>query len=172
MTRAYSTRKLIGTCWNCGKEFEYRQSKNDRERVYCSRPCFYEGLHKNKGGAIVNGLPQVKEAITVRPCLACEEDYEVKMWNQKWCSNCVPDKAAASRMLNYGVSQRDWDRMLIEQHGMCALCKIRPATVMDHCHKTLKNRRPLCQGCNMALGRFEEDGWFEKAKNYLESEVI
>lgn len=38
------------------------------------------------------------------------------------------------------------------QGGLCALCRTRPATRVDHDHATNVVRGWLCNGCNVALG--------------------
>lgn len=52
----------------------------------------------------------------------------------------------------YGITEEDFQRMLLEQEGRCALC-CKPATlVVDHCHVTGMVRGLLCRRCNVALG--------------------
>lgn len=85
------------------------------------------------------------------------------------------------RMLkkNYGVTVEQYDQMLEQQNGVCAICGkpesrsangglgMRPLSV-DHCHGSLKIRGLLCSHCNTALGLLNDDiGLFEKAIEYL-----
>jgi len=67
----------------------------------------------------------------------------------------------------YGLSFEDYTRLVIEQEGVCAICKcpekqlgkggaIRPLNV-DHCHTTGKVRGLLCAGCNLALGNLNDN---------------
>jgi hypothetical protein len=64
----------------------------------------------------------------------------------------------------YGITKDDYDKMLHEQNGVCAICK-QPETVtdkrsnnmikrlsIDHDHKTGKVRGLLCGKCNKAIG--------------------
>ena len=65
----------------------------------------------------------------------------------------------------YRIRQADYDRMLSEQDGVCALCG-RPPTqkgksdiprlVVDHNHTTRQVRALLCSECNIGLGKFQE----------------
>lgn len=61
----------------------------------------------------------------------------------------------------YGITLQDYERMLDEQGGCCAICRRPPregATLhVDHEHDTERVRGLLCFTCNNALGDFEDD---------------
>lgn len=40
--------------------------------------------------------------------------------------------------------------------GMCDICKINPATELDHCHEKKVVRGFLCRSCNIGLGNFQD----------------
>lgn len=66
----------------------------------------------------------------------------------------------------YGITLKQYDEMLAEQGGVCAIC-LQPETMIhngkikrlsvDHDHKTGKVRGILCQRCNTTLGRYEDN---------------
>lgn len=56
----------------------------------------------------------------------------------------------------YGITVNDFDRMLAEQGGVCAICREAPAQHVDHDHATLRVRGLLCFNCNGALGQFRD----------------
>jgi hypothetical protein len=69
---------------------------------------------------------------------------------------------------NYGLTVAEYDTMLREQGGVCAVCgKDEPNAhgrtgkqfrlAVDHCHKTGEVRGLLCQKCNRAIGLLEDD---------------
>jgi hypothetical protein len=79
----------------------------------------------------------------------------------------------------YGLTVEDYERMLAEQDGVCAICKQpRPENRtlhVDHDHETGEIRALLCFRCNNALGDFEEEyELFQRAADYLDrdSELI
>jgi len=85
-----------------------------------------------------------------------------------------PDKAKNSRLRSkYGITLIDFNRMLVEQNGVCKICKKEGknnsgSLNVDHCHGTSKVRGLLCAGCNTAIGLFYEDvGTMKNAITYL-----
>lgn len=106
-------------------------------------------------------------------CKPCQ--YETrKAWALKY-----PEKAAAlqkrwrdnnperakelGRKYLYGLQPGEYDRMLQEQNGRCAICKTdypkgrSKSFHVDHCHETGKVRGLLCHGCNVSIGHFNHD---------------
>ena len=65
----------------------------------------------------------------------------------------------------YGITQDDYERMLNDQDGGCAICgtdnpygegntqdRASFSFAVDHCHETSRVRGLLCNTCNRALG--------------------
>jgi hypothetical protein len=91
-----------------------------------------------------------------------------------------PDRLRDNNLRSkYGISLADYNQMLAEQDGVCAICslpervkhgksgKTAPLAV-DHCHDTGRVRGLLCFSCNVALGKFNDDHTLvNKALNYL-----
>lgn len=98
-------------------------------------------------------------------CKPCRNEY----WRTRRATN--PEARAKHRdavkrsqwLTGYGLTSADYNRMLAEQDGKCALCKSpehgRTERFkywnVDHCHKTGKVRALLCHVCNITLGKFE-----------------
>jgi hypothetical protein len=61
----------------------------------------------------------------------------------------------------YGISRVEYDRMLAEQCGRCAICGNLPAEGkhlrVDHCHNSHLVRGLLCDSCNLGLGKFYDN---------------
>lgn len=66
----------------------------------------------------------------------------------------------------YGITLAQYDEMLAEQGGKCAICrgaepgarwKGSPYFSVDHCHTTGKVRGLLCAECNKGLGHFKDE---------------
>lgn len=78
----------------------------------------------------------------------------------------------------YGIGFADYQRMLIDQKGVCAICenpetKIENGTIrllsVDHDHTTKAVRGLLCANCNMAIGYACDDPTvLKRAIAYLE----
>ena len=74
----------------------------------------------------------------------------------------------------YGITPEDYERMLKQQHGGCAMCDTTvPGTGkqffdVDHCHRTGIVRGLLCGRCNKYLGWLEKNADLrEVAEAYL-----
>lgn len=78
----------------------------------------------------------------------------------------------------FGIGRDDYERMLAEQNGKCAICGTgRPYPneriknfAVDHDHETGKIRALLCSTCNTGIGHLKHSpGILRKAATYLES---
>lgn len=75
----------------------------------------------------------------------------------------------------YGLSLQDYDRMLADQGGVCAICgntctRFEYLSV-DHDHDTSAVRGLLCHSCNTMLGYAREDiSILARAIEYLNEE--
>ncbi len=79
---------------------------------------------------------------------------------EKWRSNSeFRERRRAQRTMAYGLTADDYERMLIEQGGVCAICRRKSdrRLCIDHCHATQKVRGLLCHRCNTALGLLDDD---------------
>lgn len=75
---------------------------------------------------------------------------------------------------HYGLTLAQYDLMVLEQGGKCAICGARPPAggylAVDHCHATGKVRGLLCGGRNSALGKLGDNAaGLERALAYLQS---
>lgn len=74
----------------------------------------------------------------------------------------------------FGLSSEEFDVMLVNQCGVCAICKTSEPTGagtwhIDHCHSTGKIRGLLCSKCNHVLGLVNDDPQILlSAINYLD----
>lgn len=109
----------------------------------------------------------------MKVCSTCKEekpltDFYNKKAHCKICSNKAAlqwkkdnkEKDQITRQKSklkakYGMTIEQYDAMVKEQKGVCYICKNENPTRklnVDHCHKTGKIRRLLCDKCNMTLG--------------------
>lgn len=56
----------------------------------------------------------------------------------------------------YGIDLKEFERLVLEQDGKCAICGKRPAKQVDHCHESGKVRQILCFYGNRGLGKFKD----------------
>lgn len=68
----------------------------------------------------------------------------------------------------YGIGQADFDEMLAEQGGVCAICGREDPQHVDHDHRDGHVRGILCFNCNGGLGQFRDSPVFlAEAITYL-----
>ena len=79
-----------------------------------------------------------------------------------------------SKLKKFGLTLEDYELLLKNQNGVCAICKNRESSKMtsnlsvDHSHETGKVRGLLCARCNAGLGLLKDDiGCLQNAISYL-----
>lgn len=98
-------------------------------------------------------------------CRPCTREYNAGFQKRK---NFAYNKAYNLRK-KYGITQEEYDALLLAQGGCCAICR-KPETVytgrgkgvsnrlcVDHDHVTGKVRGLLCNACNTSLGKMNDD---------------
>ena len=80
-------------------------------------------------------------------------------------------------MRNFGITVEQYQQMLSEQNGVCAICKnpetckqggVLMALAVDHDHATGRVRQLLCRSCNVGLGNYNDDpDLLQTAAEYL-----
>lgn len=95
-----------------------------------------------------------------------------------------PEKDRWRKLLKqYGVTQAEYDQMIKEQDGVCAICNKAETEkysngntrdlCVDHCHTTGQVRGLLCNKCNFALGAVKDNiETLKKAIKYLQKSSI
>jgi chorismate mutase len=84
-----------------------------------------------------------------------------KAKKKRWDGRNVEYRRAYMREWSYGLTQADYDAMLLAQDGRCAVCAGppvgKPFLLVDHDHGTGQVRGLLCQPCNVGLGHFQDE---------------
>jgi hypothetical protein len=110
-----------------------------------------------------------------------EGERRVRDGRMAICRICLTLHRRPARLRRiFGLSLDDYERMLAEQGGVCALCGSPPGNdlrtrhlAVDHCHETGRIRGLLCGGCNRALGFFKDDPeLLDRAAAYLRADGV
>jgi len=130
----------------CEADPKYHEKRNAANRAY------YQRNHEERKEANRAYRVEHRDEINAVMRLKWSSDPEYRK-----CHNA--QSAEGHRRRRYGVTPEDYERMLKEQDGCCAMCKryFGRALRVDHCHKTGRVRRLLCHGCNVGFGFFRED---------------
>ena len=102
-----------------------------------------------------------------KPCRACGTEFQPDAPSNLYCSpDCkVLGNRNAYYMRQYSLPVRQYEALLIEQGGCCAICREegflmkkhhRAKLLVDHCHATGAVRGLLCHNCNRALGLLQD----------------
>ncbi len=114
---------------------------------------FYPDLSRKKGF-----YPSCRECVKkTRARWARENPEKRRIINQRWRQK-HPDHWRRLSLSKYGLEPEDYDAMLEQQGGLCAICKRECVTGralhVDHDHNTGRVRGLLCHKCNSGLGQF------------------
>lgn len=74
----------------------------------------------------------------------------------KVCTVCKIESHKNKGYEKYHITQIEYDSILKEQGGVCAICKTLGTSrglCVDHCHTSGKVRGILCHTCNLKLTR-------------------
>lgn len=152
-------------CSKCGKEkpvSEFSKDKNSSDGyTYQCKEC------RNK---------KYREYYAAHPEKRKEKNDKQKDLRKEYYSNPERKFAYRKRYIEreFGIKYEDYDKMLEEQHGVCAICG-KPETkpnakylAVDHNHETGEVRGLLCNNCNRALGLLKDNvDVLQNAINYL-----
>ena len=106
-------------------------------------------------------------------CKSCKQAYQ-----KKWLSEDKNRRRRHAYKANFGITIEDYDRMLAQQDGKCAICSTTDPGgrydshfMVDHDHETGDVRGLLCFKCNTALGKFNDNlATLEAAVLYLKNQ--
>lgn len=165
----------IRSCIGCGTGFQpYRDSQ-----ITCSRKCRDRTQDRNP-----------RRNFRPLTCADCGSSFE-GVWSglgrQPACPACVLRKRQANqerknnarrgtnrvrrdsmkyRLKQYGLTIEQYEQMVVDQGGRCAICGEPPnprgilasaSLNVDHSHETGRVRGLLCTTCNQGLGYFKDD---------------
>lgn len=160
-------------CSNCGgvkdiDEFYKNRNTSDGRQSWCIE------CHRLKGKQPRNEHQKMCDREAIR----------------KWRQTPKGKRSKLRRTLKstFGITIEDYERMLWEQRGVCAICG-RPETrklrgkvkrlSVDHDHLTKKVRGLLCGSCNIMIGHARENmdilnngaRYLSKHRNYIRKET-
>ena len=154
-------------CANCGEERSAAELFHKRSKS----PGWCKRCRLRKGGRDwAKNHPEQAAAKSARTAAARTARYVAK--NREAQRERVRD---CFLKRNYGISAADYERILISQNGVCAVCR---ATThdgagrrlhVDHDHTSGKVRGLLCTNCNAMLGQGKDSPLvLRAAADYLE----
>ena len=136
-------------CNVCGKEFKTRGNRSK----YCSKKCLNKAVYEKR-------KTDEKRKIWVKEYTKREDVVERVRKSRK--------KRGWRDMGIKGMTIEKYNKMLVEQNGVCAICGEKEKAIdkrsgkrrdlaVDHCHRTGKIRALLCGCCNGGMGLFKDN---------------
>jgi len=173
-------------CSRCNETKKVHQFSADKRRSsglfpWC-KSCF-AGYQKEQR------LKRVPKEVQTKYCPKCQIDKDASEFTKNkhqtdglypYCRECKYTHAQDDYRLNgwgkhlkrtYGITIEDYNALLEQQDGVCAICKNEHehALCVDHDHETGDIRGLLCKPCNVAIGNFKDDTRrLEEAIKYLD----
>jgi hypothetical protein len=105
----------------------------------------------------------------VSQCKECQQAYNRAYYErEKHSGKWDLYSRAAGLKRRYGITEEDYEKLLEEQGGKCAICgstqgRVHTATgeprhlAVDHDHETKEIRGLLCDPCNQGIGLLGDD---------------
>lgn len=150
---------------------DQRKRRADRERErYAQDPEYRERRLATEHRWRVAHRARHKDAHNARRRLRYATEAEYR--ERRLASLDGAARRGAILKYRYGMTLADYDAMLAEQDGVCAICKTKPEPTLnvDHSHETNVVRGLLCRNCNMGLGSFRDNpGFLRTAATFLEA---
>lgn len=157
-------------CPVCGKERIYKTKlgwKRANDGNLLCKSCSNSIQRGGTGAIWLDGKRKCSRCNTYK---ALEEFYRSAML----CKICSYKDGkeryeATNRYARYGITKETYDKMLVDQGGVCAICKNTPNVWhIDHDHFIGVVRGLLCPKCNKGLGQFDDSvTYLEEAIHYL-----
>lgn len=152
-------------CINCNEEKDvnlfYRRGGKENKQHYRSKckECYHLSKLKNNSEDFVKRREAYRKRKKERAIL-----YRKRAEYNK------QDKARDTSMkTKYNISLEDYNKMKNIQDNKCYICKEESKLFIDHCHKSNKVRKLLCNDCNISLGRLRENkSTLENMIKYIE----
>jgi hypothetical protein len=144
------------------KELEeyYAHPKVKQGRHSVCIPCFKERAKQKS----------YNKDLTVKSktCRVCDKEKDISNFSAHrrrkdgYTSECTECSRIRQYKQNYGITIKEYERMLVEQDHSCYTCGSHESNLekrlhVDHEHSTGRVRGLLCDRCNRALGMFQDD---------------
>jgi hypothetical protein len=161
-------------CGTCGivknpAEFHCDVTSADGHRTECKDCC------RTKFAGIIPANKRCRRCKLTKTSDQFSRNPYKKIGLADWCKNCMAEyhrvyakterakKLTRNRQLrySYGIEPIEYDRLLCEQKGRCAICgredTPKKRLAVDHDAASTKVRGLLCRQCNVAIGLLQHD---------------
>lgn len=154
--------KICTECKISKEELEFYKKPKGKNGLhsFCKKCCSKAVSKRSKDRKL--GLPSVLKVRHKEHGEKGSQDYQT----------------STSLKSNYGITIKEYNKLLTLQNGCCAICKRHHTEFsrrldVDHDHKSGKIRGLLCSGCNRGLGYFKDsEQLLDQASEYIKINKI
>jgi Recombination endonuclease VII len=135
---------------------------------------------KTVGGASAAGQKWCPDCGEIKPVAEFVRTIRKSSGLHSYCKPCHIKRGVESKTRHhgstreyhlrrrYGITQKDFEELLAEQGGVCAICGAPDPEHVDHEHVSGYVRGVLCFNCNGGLGQFRDSiQYLDRAIDYL-----
>lgn len=151
----------------CGQKTKIARQTDKGRGWLVGQPKLWLQGHHNSG---VGGRAPVEEG--KKWCPYCKQNLPYDRFTKRsdrgvglapYCKDCV---YKAKFETTYGIPYEEYEKLLEQQEGKCAICKREEKLVVDHDHDTGQVRGLLCNRCNICI-HIVDVGLLEPVLSYL-----
>lgn len=165
--------KVCRRCSEIRPLTEYHRDKQKRDglRPYC------KGCEKYRHQVYHLKRDAPKQQAYARDYYQRNREERMAKQKSRWQSLPIEERRERGRRYRhkalYGLTPEEYIQMLVNQDGLCAICRIPHDEILrvDHDHANGKVRGLLCDQCNKGLGLFADDtNRLEAASRYVKGD--
>ena len=138
----------------------------------CKKELSVDNFYKSKYGkdGVCSSCKQCQNKLKKECCAKRRDHYnKIAKESQKRRRLKNPKLGRTEHLKHsYGLSLSDFDLLVSQQSGKCAICGANTKLFVDHSHDSLVIRGLLCNKCNLGLGLFNDNPeLLKQAAEYL-----
>lgn len=145
-----------GLCNSCHRRDKYASDLSYREHQK-RKAMVYRKMHADKARQSARKYYSANRAVRIAKSreYVLADPVRARLQRRRYYLANRETLLQKQRLARVGLTGSEYDTLLVQQSGVCAICKNSNngrQLIPDHCHKTLAVRGLLCHKCNVGIG--------------------